>query len=403
MIRRIRNTRAGKKLFANRLALGALAIIGVYLLAALYVSLGGISPSFCNQPVGPPNIPGFFIKPPAEKRLVNAENTLAVIDRSLGKSDAAAQQASLDETRIGLRKVAGLSLEEVNAKVEEGYNLYDQLTDTSDLEASPSAMSALSQLESVVESLTEKPTSSEKLLETLYLCLGTDRQGRSIFIRAIFSIKVAVQIGVVTALISVTIGSILGALAGFFGGWVDHAVIWLYSTFSSIPNLVLLVVLAYVFSSINIEIFGKAIGQTLIPVYVAFCCTFWIGPCRVIRGETLKIKELEYVQASTTAGFSPLYTLLRHVLPNTIHLMLINFSLLLIGAIKSEVILSFLNLGVQAGAGASWGIMIRDSRSEVLNSFFWQIGAATTLMFIFVLAFNILSDALQDAFDPKHV
>ena len=83
--------------------------------------------------------------------------------------------------------------------------------------------------------------------------------------------------------------------------------------------------------------------------------------------------------------------------------MLINFSLLLIGAIKSEVILSFLNLGVQAGAGASWGIMIRDSRSEVLNSFFWQIGAATTLMFIFVLAFNILSDALQDAFDPKHV
>jgi peptide/nickel transport system permease protein len=400
MIGRIRNTRSGKKLFANRLALGALAIIGVYLIAALYVSLGGISPSFCNQPVGPPNIPGFFIKPPAEKRLVNAENTLAVIDRSLAKSGPEAQQASLNETRIGLRQIANVSLEEVNAKVEEGYNLYDQLTDTSDLEGSPSAMSLLSQLESVVESLTAQPTSSEKWLETTYLCLGTDRQGRSIFVRAIFSIKVAVQIGVVTALISVTLGSILGALAGFFGGWVDHVVIWLYSTFSSIPNLVLL---AYVFSAVNIEIFGKAIGQTLIPVYVAFCCTFWIGPCRVIRGETLKIKELEYVQASTTAGFSPLYTLLKHVLPNTIHLMLINFSLLLIGAIKSEVILSFLNLGVQAGAGASWGIMIRDSRSEVLNSFFWQIGAATTLMFIFVLAFNILSDALQDAFDPKHV
>ncbi|MEZ6105221.1 MAG: ABC transporter permease [Pirellulaceae bacterium] len=152
-----------------------------------------------------------------------------------------------------------------------------------------------------------------------------------------------------------------------------------------------------------LKLLGKPIGQTLIPVYIAFCATFWIGPCRVIRGETMKIRELEYVQAAVANGFSSIYILFRHVLPNTIHLMLINFSLLLIGAIKSEVILSYLALGVQPGAGASWGIMIRDAKSEVLESFFWQIGAASVLMFIFVLAFNILSDALQDAFDPKHV
>ena len=403
MMQRIRKTRAGRKLLANRMALGAMLIIGVYLAAAIFVMLGGISPSFCNQPVGPPNIPGFFAEAPAEKRLVNAENTLAVVDRALAKSTPESQQASLDEIQVGLRKLEKISLDDFELKLEKAYGLYDDLSASPDLENDESGLALLADLESEVESLTATPTFSQQVMETIYLSLGTDRQGRSIFIRAVFSIKVAVQIGVVTAMISVAIGSVLGALAGFFGGWVDHAVIWLYSTFSSIPNLVLLVVLAYVFSSINVEIFGKAIGQTLIPVYVAFCCTFWIGPCRVIRGETLKIKELEYVQASTTAGFSPVYTLLRHVLPNTIHLMLINFSLLLIGAIKSEVILSFLNLGVQAGAGASWGIMIRDSRSEVLNSFFWQIGAATTLMFIFVLAFNILSDALQDAFDPKHV
>ncbi|MEC8159950.1 MAG: ABC transporter permease, partial [Planctomycetota bacterium] len=387
----------------NRMALGAMLIIGVYLAAAIFVMLGDISPSFCNQPVGPPNIPGFFAEAPAEKRLVNAENTLAVVDRALAKSTPESQQASLDEIQVGLRKLEKISLDDFELKLEKAYALYDDLSASPDLENDEPGLALLADLEAEVASLTATPTFSQQVMETIYLSLGTDRQGRSIFIRAVFSIKVAVQIGVVTAMISVAIGSVLGALAGFFGGWVDHAVIWLYSTFSSIPNLVLLVVLAYVFSSINVEIFGKAIGQTLIPVYVAFCCTFWIGPCRVIRGETLKIKELEYVQASTTAGFSPVYTLLRHVLPNTIHLMLINFSLLLIGAIKSEVILSFLNLGVQAGAGASWGIMIRDSRSEVLNSFFWQIGAATTLMFIFVLAFNILSDALQDAFDPKHV
>ena len=404
MIGLIRKTRAGRKLLGNRLALFAMAIIAGYLFAALAIMLGGISPAFCNQPVGPSNVPGFLAKTPAEKRLLNAESKLAQVDGILAKSNEESIRAALRETKIGLRSLAPLEIDEFESLVDVGYGMYDELSlQVSKIEDDPELLKKLDELEQHVDQLLVEPTMSQQMTEQWYLCLGTDRQGRSIFVRSIFSIKVAVQIGVVTALVSVAIGSLLGAMAGFFGGWVDHAVIWLYSTFSSIPNLVLLVVLAYTFSSMEVEFFGKAISQTLIPVYVAFCCTFWIGPCRVIRGETLKIKELEYVQASTTAGFSSFYTLVRHVLPNTIHLMLINFSLLLIGAIKSEVILSFLGLGVQPGAGASWGIMIRDSKAEVLNNFFWQIGAATSLMFVFVLAFNVLSDALQDAFDPKHV
>ena len=121
----------------------------------------------------------------------------------------------------------------------------------------------------------------------------------------------------------------------------------------------------------------------------------------MIRGEVLKLRELEYVQAATAIGFGRMRVLLRHILPNTAHLMFINFSLLFIGAVKSEVILSFLNLGVKKGS--SWGIMISQSRQEVINGFFWQIGGATFFMFGLVLAFNIFTDALQDAFDPKHV
>lgn len=117
-------------------------------------------------------------------------------------------------------------------------------------------------------------------------------------------------------------------------------VVWIYTTFSSIPNLVLLVVLAYAFTN-------SAAKDTLLPVYIAFGATFWIGTCRVIRGETLKLKEMEYVHAAQTAGFGPLHILLRYVIPNTAHLMLINFSLLLIAAIKSEVILSYLGFGVK--------------------------------------------------------
>ena len=244
------------------------------------------------------------------------------------------------------------------------------------------------------QSLFAPLTSRQRWEQRINLVLGTDAQGRSIALRAIYSIEVAIKIGLVVAFFSVLIGSLLGTAAGFYGGWVDHAVTWAFTTFSSIPSLVLLVLLAYMFT-------GSTFEGTLFPMYIAFSATYWIGPCRVIRGETLKLRELEYVQAATALGYSRPYIVVRHILPNASHLMLINFSLLFIAAIKGEVILTYLGLGIKNGT--SWGIMIEQSRPEVINGFFWQIGTATVLMFGLVLAFNILSDALQDAFDPKHV
>lgn len=252
----------------------------------------------------------------------------------------------------------------------------------------------IADLGALVSRVIPMPGGFKGLVYKAKLLCGTDGQGRSILVRAIFSAKIAVQVGVVTGLSAVLVGSLLGAAAAFFGGWVDHAVNWLYSTFSSIPSLVLLAVLAFMFMG------SKAEG-TLVPLYVAFGLTYWIGPCRVIRGEAMKIKELEYVQAATAIGFGRFYILVRHIMPNTLHLMFINFSLLFIAAIKGEVILTFLGLGLQEGA--SWGIMINQSKSQIVKDFFWQIGTATFFMFVLVLAFNILTDALQDAFDPKHV
>lgn len=252
----------------------------------------------------------------------------------------------------------------------------------------------LDAIEPIVEELYPMPTGVEGLVYKTRLLLGTDRQGRSILIRSLYSAKVAIQVGLVVSVIAVFFGSLIGAAAGFFGSWVDHLVIWLYSTFSSIPYLVLLVVLAFMF-------IGSRFEGTLIPLYSAFCLTFWIGPCRITRGEALKLKALDYVQAANALGASRWRILTRHILPNTAHLMFINLSLLFIGAIKGEVVLTFLGLGLKEGA--SWGIMINQSKSEVVSGFFWQIGAATFFMFVLVLAFNVLTDALQDAFDPKHV
>ncbi|MFK7882859.1 MAG: ABC transporter permease [Phycisphaerales bacterium] len=252
----------------------------------------------------------------------------------------------------------------------------------------------LANVEPILAELYPMPGGVKGALYKIRLMLGTDRQGRSILIRAVYSAKVAIQVGLVVSLIAVAFGSVLGAAAGYFGGIADHLIIWLYSTFSSIPYLVLLVVLAFMFT-------GSRFEGTLIPLYSAFCLTYWIGPCRVTRGEALKLKELDFVQAANALGAGKARILLKHIIPNTAHLMFINLSLLFIGAIKGEVVLTFLGLGLKEGA--SWGIMINQSKSEVVSGFFWQIGAATFFMFVLVLAFNVLTDALQDAFDPKHV
>jgi peptide/nickel transport system permease protein len=217
--------------------------------------------------------------------------------------------------------------------------------------------------------------------------LGTDRQGRSILVRAMYSTKIAFQVGLVVAVISTVVGGVLGGMAGFFGGKLDDFVVWLYSTIQSIPNLLLLIAISYV------------AGKGLFGIYVSFCFTFWVGTCRMVRGEVLKLREAEYVQAARAMGYGSWRILLRHVMPNTLHLLLVNFALLFVGAIKSEVILSYLGLGVQGEP--SWGVMINQAKEELINGFYWQIGAATLFMFGLVLCFNIFADALQDALDPK--
>ncbi len=388
------NTREAKKLWRNKLALVALAIIMLYLLAALFVMAGGISRVTCDTVIGPNKMPGFYRQDTPEKRYENStKKFLTKVKRALAAEDV---EGALSEVSLGPFTVVNKSPAELEMLVAEVDALAGELNESPNLDIDPSLLPKIADLEAAEAQLKAPLTAWQQFVYDVSILLGTDAQGRSIFLRGIYSIKIAIQIGLVTAIFAVSLGAFLGAAAGYFGGWVDHVVVWIYTTFSSIPNLVLLVVLAYAFTN-------SAAKDTLLPVYIAFGATFWIGTCRVIRGETLKLKEMEYVHAAQTAGFGPVHILLRYILPNTAHLMLINFSLLLIAAIKSEVILSYLGFGVKNQP--SWGIMIRDAgnNGDVVGGFFWEIGFATALMFVLVLAFNILSDALQDAFDPKHV
>jgi ABC-type dipeptide/oligopeptide/nickel transport system permease subunit len=217
--------------------------------------------------------------------------------------------------------------------------------------------------------------------------LGTDIFGRDVLAKIFRGTQIAMSVGLVTSLIAIPIGVILGALAGYFGGWVDDLITWLYTTFSSIPNIMLLISITMI------------LGKGIFAVYIALGATSWVTLCRLIRGEVMKHKEREYVQAAGAIGGGHFRKLFIHILPNVTHIVIINTSLQFQFAIKSEVILSYLGLGVQGEP--SWGTMIDDAKLELSRGVWWQLAAATTAMFLVVLAFNLLGDALRDSLDPK--
>lgn len=412
--------RSLRKFLRHRPAILALIVILLYVTTACMLMFSSvITMEDTLDPIAAFNVPGFGLKSQPEKRLRRIERDLGSIETALRRRDPAAQ---LKSVRSGSLVLASHDPAELTSAVEQATAVIDRLYEYDDLDRIVDERGAnaavilndLEELEAIVGELFVLADGRTEAGRRFRLLLGTDKQGRSILLRAIWSIRVAMLVGFVTGIASVVFGTLLGLLAGYFGGWFDHAVNWLYSTFASIPNIVLLIVLSFAFSGGEFDdmlnswtgglvrkLLGVPVQETLVPVFIAFCATYWIGPCRVIRGEALKLRELEYVQAAQVLGYGRARILLRHMLPNVAHLMLINFSLLFIGAIKSEVILSFLNLGVKKGP--SWGIMISQSGQEVINGFYWQIGAATLFMFGLVLAFNILSDALQDILDPRHV
>ena len=239
--------------------------------------------------------------------------------------------------------------------------------------------------------------------------LGTDYQGRDVFWRALAGSATAVKVGIIASLISAVIGVALGAVAGFYGGKFDDWVVWLYSTFASMPTLLFILAFALLvsrnFLSPGMMRCAEAVGTVLraepgmLAVYLAIGLTGWVTLCRVVRGETMRLRTMPYIAAARVAGVSSPVIIWRHILPNVFHLVIIYFTLSFAGAIMLEVIVSYLGFGVQAAP--SWGVMISDGQERLWRGIWWEIAAATAFMFGLVLALNVLGDALRDALDPR--
>ncbi len=216
--------------------------------------------------------------------------------------------------------------------------------------------------------------------------LGTDNLGRSVALRLVQGTRIAFHVGIMTSLIAIPLGVVLGLLGGYFGGKVDSLVVWLCATVASMPGLLFILAISLI------------AGKGLLGIYLGIGLTTWVGVCRTIRAEVMKHASRAYVEAAKSLGYSSLRIMFRHILPNVAHVILIQFSIRFPSAVSTEVFISFLGIGVQGEP--SWGIMINNARMRLWQGVWWEMAFTTLAIFALVLVFNHLADYLRDRLDP---
>ncbi|MES2407691.1 MAG: ABC transporter permease [Pseudomonadota bacterium] len=245
-------------------------------------------------------------------------------------------------------------------------------------------------------------------LAAAYHVFGTDKVGQDVLYSSLKSIRTGLVIGTLTTLVMLPFALLLGIVAGYFRGWVDDLIQYLYTTLNSIPGVLLIaasVLIVQVYIEAHPDIFDTTAARS--DVRLLFLClilgvTSWTGLCRLLRGETLKLREQEYIQAATAFGVSHWRIITRHILPNLQHLVLITVVMDFSGLVLAEAVLSYVGVGVDP-ATYSWGNMINSARLEMAREpvVWWQLSAAFVFMFALVLAANLFADSVRDAFDPR--
>jgi peptide/nickel transport system permease protein len=217
--------------------------------------------------------------------------------------------------------------------------------------------------------------------------LGTSQTGYDTLYQVLKGCKPAVVIGTLPLLVAVPLALLMGISAGYFGGRVDDAVVYVYTTLASIPGLLLMIALI------------AALGKGLPQIAFGLGVTGWIGLCRLVRAETFKLREMEYVQAATCLGVSHTRIILKHILPNLMHIVIITAILAFTRLVLAESILSYLGIGLDH----SWGAMIDNARGEISRepAIWWNLVFASSGLFLLVLCMNVVGDAVRDALDPR--
>jgi peptide/nickel transport system permease protein len=363
-------TLAWRRLRADRVAMVSLAIVVAFIVLMVLSATGLVAKDWSRE-VGVNYAPPTFVGPDASA--APADGAGPAIAPS-GPTAASDFQSSVVDP-IG-DVIAELKGEKPAAAGEPApASTVDPLADVmKDIQAGKGAPSA---------------TAAPAEARAATLPFGGDKWGRDVVKKTIKGSETSIFVGLAAAAVATLIGTLLGALAGYYGGRTDDFLNWFYSVFSSIPYLLLILAVAAVLQQ-----------KGTMTIILILGLTGWTGIFRLIRAEYLKHKGREYVQAADAIGASNARRMFVHIFPNVSHVVLVQLSILAVGFIKAEVILSFLGFGVPVDV-VSWGSMLNEAQNELILGKWWQLVAATAAMATLVTAFSLFTDALRDALDPK--
>ena len=360
---------AWRRLRSDRVAMVSLTIVAAFLLLMVLSGTGLIAKNWSKE-VGVNYAPPSFVGADAETPGTAAGPTASSAGST--ESEAPTELPVVDPLADALAAIRGET----------------QKSETGGAPASDSAN--VDPLADVMADIRAKGSKAEAVeVRAATLPFGGDKWGRDVLKKVIKGSETSIFVGLAAAVVATFLGTLFGALAGYYGRWLDDIFNWFYSVFTSIPYLLLILAVAAVLQQ-----------KGTLTIILILGLTGWTGCFRLIRGEYLKHKGREYVQAADAIGASNARRMFVHIFPNISHVVLVQLSILVVAFIKSEVILSFLGFGVPVDV-VSWGSMLNEAQNELILGKWWQLAAAGTAMALLVTAFSLFTDALRDALDPK--
>jgi peptide/nickel transport system permease protein len=361
-------TLAWRRLWRDRVAMVSLAIVALFLVMVLLSGAGLIAKDWAKE-VGVNYAPPTFQGPDVETAASGA-----------AAGGAATEAASDQPTELPVQDPLADALAAIRGETKKAPGAESAGTESQNVDP-------LAEVMADIRAKGAKAEVAEARAPTLPL--GGDKWGRDVLKKTIKGSETSIFVGLAAAVVAVFLGTVFGALAGYYGRWLDDFFNWFYSVFTAIPYLLLILAVAAVLQQ-----------KGTMTIVLILGLTGWTGVFRLIRGEYLKHKGREYVQAADAIGASNARRMFVHIFPNVSHVVLVQMSILTVAFIKSEVILSFLGFGVPVDV-VSWGSMLNEAQNELILGKWWQLAAAGTAMAVLVTAFSLFTDALRDALDPK--